>query len=220
MTEHAASWLRRLASPRRPMAPGRGGRWAAALLLLRLGCAALLAWIGYIHLHLWQEGYRHIPTDGPLFLLDAVAGFVLAAVLLAWPRPLAGLLAAGYTAATLGALLISLGVGLFGFRESISASYVTQSLAIETITVLALLGWTVLVTATPAGQLPRPRPAAPPRSCSRGFPWALGFWDYFWHGCFTFTVRNCRTALLRRCTDCIPRLLTNIGSMNFTRGFL
>jgi hypothetical protein len=38
---------------------------------------ALLAWIGYIHLHLWQEGYRHIPTNGPLFLLDAVAGFVL-----------------------------------------------------------------------------------------------------------------------------------------------
>jgi hypothetical protein len=83
-------------------------------LLLRLGCVALLAWIGYIHLHLWQEGYRQIPTNGPLFLLDAVAGFVLAAVLLVWPRPLAGLVAAGYTAATLGALLISLSVGLFG----------------------------------------------------------------------------------------------------------
>ena len=85
-----------------------------------------MAWIGYIHLHLWAEGYRQIPTDGPLFLLDAVAGFALAAALLAWPRPLAGLVAAGYTAATLGALLISLSVGLFGFRESISASYVTQ----------------------------------------------------------------------------------------------
>jgi len=72
-------------------------------LLLRLGCAALLAWIGYIHLHLWQEGYRQIPTNGPLFLLDAVGGFALAAVLLIWPRPLAGLLAAGYTCATLGA---------------------------------------------------------------------------------------------------------------------
>jgi hypothetical protein len=157
MTEHTASRLRRLASPRRAAAPGRGGRWAAALLL-RLGCAALLAWIGYVHLHLWLEGYRHIPTNGPLFLLDAVAGFVLAAVLLAWPRPLAGLLAAGYTAATLGALLISLGVGLFGFRESISASYVTQSLAIETITVLALLGWTVLVAAIPAGRAARAWP--------------------------------------------------------------
>ena len=155
MTEHTASRLRRLASPRRAAPTAPGGRTAA---LLRLSCAALLAWIGYIHLHLWLEGYRHIPTNGPLFLLDAVAGFALAAVLLAWPRPLAGLLAAGYTAATLGALLISLGVGLFGFRESISASYVTQSLAIETITVLALLGWTVLAAAIPAGRAARARP--------------------------------------------------------------
>jgi hypothetical protein len=157
MTEHTASGLRRLAAPRRPTAPGRGGRWAAALLL-RLGCVALLVWIGYIHLHLWLEGYRHITTNGPLFLLDAVAGFALAAVLLAWPRPLAGLLAAGYTAATLGALFISLSVGLFGFRESISASYVVESLAIETITVLALITWTVLVAAIPGGRAARGRP--------------------------------------------------------------
>ena len=150
-TEHTASWLRGLAAPRRATAPGRGGRWAAALLL-RVGCAALLAWIGYIHLHLWLAGYRHIPANGPLFLLDAVAGFILAAVVLAWPRPLAGLLAAGYTAATLGALLISLSVGLFGFRESISASYVTQSLTIETITVLALITWTIQAAAIPGRQ--------------------------------------------------------------------
>jgi len=157
MTNDAASRLRRLASPHRATAASRGGQ--AAALLLRLGCTALLAWIGYIHLHLWLEGYRHIPTNGPLFLLDAVAGFILAAVVLAWPRPLAGLLAACYTAATLGALLISLGVGLFGFRESISASYVTESLTIETITVLALITWTVLVTATPRAPR-RPRLAA------------------------------------------------------------
>ena len=157
MNENTASELRRLASPRRATAAGRDGRWTAALLL-RLGCVALLAWIGYIHLHLWLEGYRHIPANGPLFLLDAVAGFVLAAVLLAWPRPLAGLLTAGYTAATLAALLISLSVGLFGFRESISASYVVESLAIETITVLALITWTILAAAIPGGRAARGRP--------------------------------------------------------------
>ena len=157
MTEHTAPGLRRLASPRRPTAAGTGGRWAATSLL-RLGCVALLVWIGYLHLHLWLEGYRHIPANGPLFLLDAVAGFALAAVLLAWPRPLAGLLAAGYTAATLGALLISLSVGLFGFRESISASYVVESLAIETITVLALITWTILAAATPGSHAAPGRP--------------------------------------------------------------
>ena len=149
----------RLAAP----TPARDRRRRrAAALLLRLGCAALLAWIGYIHLHLWQEGYRHIPTNGPLFLLDAVAGFALAAVLLAWPRPLAGLLAAGYTASTLGALIISLSVGLFGFRESISASFVTESLTIESITVLALISWTVLVAATLRPPARGPRPVARP----------------------------------------------------------
>jgi hypothetical protein len=161
MTEPASFRLRRLVSPRSPQSAVRDGRWAAAMLL-RLGCVALLAWIGYIHLHLWQEGYRQIPTDGPLFLLDAVTAFLLAAVLLVWPRPLTGLLAAGYTASTLGALIISLTVGLFGFRESLSASFVTQSLTIESITVLALIGWTILVAAAPRAADPRAhhRPAA------------------------------------------------------------
>jgi hypothetical protein len=154
MIEPTASWWRRLTSPPSRTTASRPGTRAAALLL-RLGCVALLAWIGYLHLHLWQEGYSHIPTNGPLFLLDAIGGFALAVLLLAWPRPLAGLLAAGYTAATLGALIISLTVGLFGFRESISASYVTQSLTIETIALLALISWTALTT-------PRPRGAARP----------------------------------------------------------
>jgi hypothetical protein len=159
MTQPTALWLRQVASPRRRLAAGGAGRRAAPLLL-RPTCAALLAWIGYTHLHLWTEGYRQIPTDGPLFLLDAAAGFALAAALLAWPRPRAGLVAAGYTAGTLGALLLSLSVGLFGFRESISASYVTQSLAIETITLLALLGWTILAAAAP--RRPAHRDGPPP----------------------------------------------------------
>jgi hypothetical protein len=149
--------LRRLASPRRPEAPGRGGR--PALTLLRLGCVALLAWIGYIHLHLWQEATATSPERAPVPGRRA-GRFVLAAVLLTWPRPLAGLLAAGYTASTLGALIISLSVGLFGFKESISASYVTETLTIESITMLALIIWTVLVTATPkAASAPPGTPA-------------------------------------------------------------
>ena len=108
MTAPTTTWLRRITSPH-PSPSRPPGRQAAALLL-RLACVALLAWIGYIHLHLWLEGYRQIPTDGPLFLLDAVAAFLLAAILLMWPAPLAGLLAVGYTASTIGALLISLTV--------------------------------------------------------------------------------------------------------------
>src|SRR5215831_2045987 len=91
-------------------------RMFAAALALRLAGAGLLGWIGYIHWHLWQEGYKYIPTNGPLFLLDAIAAVLLGLVLLAWPRPIAGLASAAFTTATILALVISLWIGLFGFR--------------------------------------------------------------------------------------------------------
>ena len=126
-----------------------------AAFALRLAAAGLLGWIGYIHWHLWQEGYKYIPTNGPLFLLDAIAAVLLALVRLTWPRPLAGLAGAAFTAGTILALVISLSVGLFGFRESISASYVVQSLALESVTVIILLTWTAI---TAAAVLHHPRP--------------------------------------------------------------
>lgn len=67
---------------------------------------------------------------------EALAGAGLA-------KALAGLLA-GFTVATIGGLVVSLAFGLFGFRESIHAAYVVQSLVIEAITLLALLAWTIL----------------------------------------------------------------------------
>jgi hypothetical protein len=159
MTEPTAFRLRNLASLRGAPLTIRSARGTVAMLL-RLGSAAVLVLIGYIHLHLWQEGYRQIPTDGPMFLLDALAAFVLAAALLAWARPVVGLLAAGFAAGTLGALLISLSVGLFGFHESISASYVVESIVIEAIVTFALGAWTVLVAIPPASRLRASGPTA------------------------------------------------------------
>ncbi len=134
-----------LASPRvaaRPRTPGR----RAAMLLSRLAGAALLFWIGYVHLHLWQEGYRFIPTNGPFFLLDAVVAFALATVLLVWPRPIVGVVSAAFTAGTIAALLVSLTVGLFGFHESITASFVVLSLVIESLAMIILATWTALAS--------------------------------------------------------------------------
>ena len=133
-----------LASVRRPDLRPRGNLFIVALVL-RLAGVALLAWIGWVHWVLWQhEGYKFIPTSGPFFLIDAIAAALLAVVLLAWPRPLAGLLSAGFTASTILALLISLTVGLFGFNESISANYVVEALVLECGTVAILLAWTVI----------------------------------------------------------------------------
>jgi len=165
MKQSATILFRRLTSARPAVA--RAAPRGKAALLLRLGGTALLAWAGYIHLHLWLEGYRQIPVNGPLFLLDAIAAFVLATILLAWPRPLAGLLAAGFLGSTLGALIISLSVGLFGFRESIHASFVVQSLVVEAAAALALLSWAVLAAASPPaagpGRASGPRQSAAPQ---------------------------------------------------------
>lgn len=137
-----------LASVRKPEFRHRGNLFITALVLRLVG-AGLLAWIGYIHWILWQkppggQGYQFIPTDGPFFLVDAIAGVVLAVVLLVWPRPLAGLVSAGFVAGTILALVISLTVGLFGFPESISANYVVLALVVESITLPILLAWTAL----------------------------------------------------------------------------
>ena len=130
-----------MASLRRHGTRAQHGPAFLAALVLRLVCVGLLIWVAAIHLHLWTEGYRDILTVGPLFLADAVGGFVLAAVLLVWPRPLAGLLGVGFMISTLGGLIISLSFGLFGFRESSGASFVTETIILETVGAVALLAW-------------------------------------------------------------------------------
>jgi hypothetical protein len=134
-----------LASFRRHGTPSQYGPSFLATLVLRLVGVGLLTWVAVIHLHLWTEGYRDIPTVGPLFLADAVGGFVLAAVLLVWPRPLAGLLGAGFMISTLGGLILSLNFSLFGFRESSGASFVTETIILESVGAVALLAWSVAV---------------------------------------------------------------------------
>jgi predicted lipoprotein with Yx(FWY)xxD motif len=92
---------------------------------LRLAGAGLLAATAAIHLDLYLTGYRSIPTIGWLFLLQVIAAFALAAAVLATafargdglvPRLVAAA-GAGFAVATLGGYLLSLWIGLFGFRE-------------------------------------------------------------------------------------------------------
>lgn len=136
--------LLRLVSVRSPDL-GRGTPMFLPALILRLVGVGLLAWTGWIHWVLYHyQGYHFIPTDGPFFLVDAIAGGVLALVLLVWPRPIVGLASAGFTAGTILALVISLTVGLFGFKEHINANYVVLALIVESIATVVLLTWTVI----------------------------------------------------------------------------
>jgi predicted lipoprotein with Yx(FWY)xxD motif len=98
-------------------APG----WPA--VILRVAGSGLLIATAAIHLDLYLTGYRTIPTIGWLFLLQVIAAFGLGLAVLAMPSRLvtpsrltAGA-GAGFALATLGGYLLSVWIGLFGFKE-------------------------------------------------------------------------------------------------------
>ena len=79
--------------------------------------ALLLAVSACIHLDLYLTGYRSIPTIGWLFLVQVIVGFVLTAAVLVTRSSLAAAASAGFALSTLGAYLIAVWNGLFGFKE-------------------------------------------------------------------------------------------------------
>ncbi len=107
---------------------------------------SVLAWIGavllvlsaVIHLHLWSQSYRHIPTIGPLFLIQGIVGIALAALVAVFRRLLVFAGAALFAIGTIGGLLLSVYVGLFGFQDSLSAPYAVTSLILEAIAFVVL----------------------------------------------------------------------------------
>lgn len=89
----------------------------AARVAIRVGVSATLAVSGVIHAYLYVQGYRHVPTIGPAFLLQASVFCVLAVLILGggpWWLQWAG--AAG-APGLLVAFVLSRTVGLFGFIE-------------------------------------------------------------------------------------------------------
>jgi predicted lipoprotein with Yx(FWY)xxD motif len=88
-----------------------------ARLVLRLAGGGLLIATGAIHLDLYLTGYRSIPTIGWLFLVQVIVAFGLGATVLLSGGRLAAAAGAIFSLATLGGYLLSLWIGLFGFKE-------------------------------------------------------------------------------------------------------
>jgi ABC-type enterochelin transport system permease subunit len=105
---------------------------------LLLTAAASVAVSSAVHLHLWMTGYRQLPTIGPLFLFQAVAGFFLSAALILTRRVWAAVLSFGFVCATIGGFLMAVYVGLYKFRDSWSAPFAGMAFGYE-IASLALL---------------------------------------------------------------------------------
>jgi predicted lipoprotein with Yx(FWY)xxD motif len=107
--------------------------------VLRVSGAGLLAATAAIHLDLYLTGFKNIPTIGPLFLLQVIAGFVLAAAVLATGNPVVAALGAGFALSTLAGYLLSIWVGLFGFTEvRTTAGIVAGLLEVAAFAVLGL----------------------------------------------------------------------------------
>ena len=128
----------------------------------------LLAATGGIHLDLYLTGYSSLSVIGPLFLLQLIAAFALAvAVLVLGSRPatrpagrLAAAAGAGFALSVLVGYLLSVWIGLFGFREvRTTAGIVAGVIEIAAFAILAVLvvrpvalGGPAGATAAPGGQ--------------------------------------------------------------------
>jgi len=92
-------------------------------VILRVLGSGLLIATAAIHLDLYATGYRTIPTIGWLFLLQVIAAFGLGLAVLSIPSRLvitsrlAAGAGAGFALSTLGGYLLSVWIGLFGFKE-------------------------------------------------------------------------------------------------------
>ncbi len=92
----------------------------------------------YVHLREWLDGMRHVHVIGPLFVVNIVAGVVIAVLLFTWKHWLVPFLAAGFGASTLGGFAIATtSGGLFGDHEKWSGSYVWIAAVSEAVAIIA-----------------------------------------------------------------------------------
>ena len=128
-------------------------------LVLRVTGGGLLITTASIHLDLYLTGFRNIPTIGWLFILQVIAAFALGLAALASGSRLGAAAGAGFALATLGGYLLSMWVGLFGFKEVRTTAGIVAGV-IE-VGAIAALGYLALTPAPGRRAVPA-SPAASP----------------------------------------------------------
>jgi predicted lipoprotein with Yx(FWY)xxD motif len=133
--------------------------------------SGLLIATAAIHLDLYLTGYRTIPTIGWLFLLQVIAAFGLGLAVLAIPRRLVipgrltAAAGAGFALATLGGYVLSVWIGLFGFKEVRTTAGIVAGL----VEVAAFVALAALALA-PAANAPACGAAAAPATFPAQIP--------------------------------------------------
>lgn len=124
--------------------------------LLRYGGCALLITTGAIHLDLYLTGYNTIPTISWLFLTQVIGAFALATATIESTGRLLSTASAGFLASTLVGYILSLRLGLFGFREVRTTAGVAAG-------IVEIAGFTLLA-AYASRPIHRAQPASSPSS--------------------------------------------------------
>jgi hypothetical protein len=107
-------------------------------MTVRIIAAIAVLVSAYVHLREWLDGMRHVHVIGGLFVVNIVAGVVIAGLLLTWKHWLAPFLAFGFGASTLGGFIIaSTSAGLFGDHEKWQGSYVWVAAIVEAVAIVA-----------------------------------------------------------------------------------
>ncbi|GAB7004366.1 hypothetical protein JCM18899A_18390 [Nocardioides sp. AN3] len=106
-------------------------------MMIRVVTALAVLVSAFVHLRLWIDGVKDQHVVGPAFMVNAVAGVVIAILLLVWRdwEPL--FLALGFGASTMGAFLISVTVGLYGVHEHWRGPYVWTAFIAEAVAIAA-----------------------------------------------------------------------------------
>ena len=115
---------------------------------IRILAAAAVLVSAAVHLKMWFDGVRDQDVIGPAFMLNAVAGVVIAGLLLLWQHWIPAFLTLGFGASTLGAFIIASTVGLFGVHTTWEGVQVWTAAVSEVVAIVT--GGLLLLRALPA----------------------------------------------------------------------
>lgn len=110
--------------------------------MLRIAGAVGLLVSAAVHLTMWFDGVRD-QSVGPMFLVNAFSGVVIAGLLIWWRHWLPAFLTLGFGAATLGAFIIAATVGLLGVHTQWQGFNVFAAAAAEIVCIV--VGATLLL---------------------------------------------------------------------------
>jgi len=107
--------------------------------------AGLLVTSGLIHLHFWNIAYRHVPTLGPLFLVQVVATLLTAVALVATRRLIVVAVAFLLMGGTIVGFILVRTVGLFNFKLGFTSGLAATVLVVEAVAMVmtAITAWVI-----------------------------------------------------------------------------